>query len=210
LLAQLALERRTITGDALYCQRTLCRQIRAAGGDYLVLVKENQPTLLADIQTLFDQPPPGEVFRSVVETSRGHGRHESRRLWAATALAAYLEWPGVQQVGKVERVVRQGSRTSDETRYFVTSHGPATTAEQLLQMVRGHWGIENRLHYVRDVTLGEDASRIRSGAAPQVMAALRNAVINLLRHGGATNIAARLRAIGWSGSALTLLGLTSP
>jgi predicted transposase YbfD/YdcC len=207
LLAQLALVSRTVTGDALYCQRTLCRQILAAGGDYLVVVKENQPTLLADIQTLFDQPPPGEVFSSVVQTSRGHGRHEIRRLWASTALAAYLDWPGVQQVGKVERRVQQGNRSSGETRYFVTSHGPATTAEQLLRMVRGHWGIENRLHYVRDVTLGEDASRIRSGAAPQVMAVLRNAVLNLLRQAGSTNVAARLRAIGWSGTALALLGV---
>ncbi len=78
----------------------------------------------------------------------------------------------------------------------------------MLTLARGHWGIENRLHYVRDVTLGEDASRVRTGAAPQVLAALRNAVLALLRATGATNIAATLRDITWRGTALALLGLT--
>ena len=79
----------------------------------------------------------------------------------------------------------------------------------MLALARGHWGIENRLHYVRDVTLGEDACRVRSDAAPQVLAALRNVVLTLLRAAGHTNIAAALRAIAWRGSALALLGLAT-
>ena len=199
-----------MTGDALYCQRMLCRQIRAAGGDYLVLVKENQPTLLADIRTLFDTPPPGERFAATTRIEQGHGRHETRRLWASAALAGYLDWPDVGQVGKVERTVTRAGRAGGETRYFITSLGPGVGPERLLALVRGHWGIENRLHYVRDVTLGEDASRVRSGAAPQVMAILRNSVLNLLRHYRSANIAASLRAVAWHRSALALLGLHHP
>lgn len=198
-----------MTGDALYCQRAVCQQIRAAQGDYLVLVKENQPTLLADITTLFDEPPPGEVFATATHTDHGHGRQEVRRLWASAALAGYLDWPDAAQVGKVERVVTTKGAVSGETRYFVTSLGPAVGPAQLLAHVRGHWGIENRLHYVRDVSMGEDASRVRTGAAPQVLAAVRNAVLNLLRHTGTANVAASFRAIGWQGSALALLGLAN-
>ena len=89
--------------------------------------------------------------------------------------------------------------------------GGETGPGKLLEYVRGHWGIENRLHYVRDVTLGEDASQVRTGAAPQVMAALRNVVLGLLRSGGETNIAAAIRRIGWApGQALAILGLANP
>jgi hypothetical protein len=85
-----------------------------------------------------------------------------------------------------------------EIHYKVTSLAPEQAgAEDLLRVGRGHWAIENRLHYVRDVTLGEDASRIRSGSAPQAMAALRNTVLSVLRLAGATNCAAGLRAFGW-------------
>lgn len=207
LLATLPLAGRTVTGDALYCQRTLCRQIRAAGGHYLVQVKENQPTLLDDIRTLFDRPPPGEHFAMAQQRDRGHGRCETRQLWLSSALAGYLDWPDARQVGKVERRVEGDRRTRGETRYVVTSLGPEVAADQILALVRGHWSIENRLHYVRDVTMGEDASRVRTGAAPQVLAAFRSAALNLLRHQGATNIAAARRALAWQHSALTLLGL---
>ena len=84
-------------------------------------------------------------------------------------------------------------------------------APALLGHARGHWGIENRLHYVRDVTFGEDASQVRSAAAPEVLAALRNAVVGLLRNAGWDNIAAALRHTAWTpGAALELLGLPSP
>ena len=95
-----------------------------------------------------------------------------------------------------------------QVRYCITRLDPSVTPATLLRHVRGHWCIENRLHYVRDVTLGEDASQVRSGAAPQVMAALRNSILALLRHAGWTNIAAALRHIAWQpGAALLLLGI---
>jgi len=115
-------------------------------------------------------------------------------LKATTALSQYLDWPGVSQVGQVESVVEQDGTVSHEIRYFITSvpRGLADAA-QLLTWGRGHWSIENRSHYVRDVTFGEDASRIRKGSGPEVMAALRNAAIGFFRATGATNIAETIR-----------------
>jgi hypothetical protein len=101
----------------------------------------------------------------------------------------------VGQVCRVERVVKGGGKERREVAYAITSVGPeGAGAAELLGWWRGHWGIENRLHWVRDVTFGEDGSRIRTDAAPQVMAALRNAAVSLLRLLGATNIAEALRA----------------
>jgi predicted transposase YbfD/YdcC len=206
LLARLPLAGRVVTADALHCQRETCRQIRDAGGDYLVLVEANQPTLYADIQTVFDEPPPGERFAFVEQRDRHGDRREVRRLWASTALTGYLDWPGVQQVGKVERRVGQHGAVVHQTRYFITSLAPALGAARLLALKRGHWQIENRLHYVRDVSLGEDASRVRTAAAPQVLAALRNVVLNLLRHAEVTAIKATIRQFGWERTALHFLG----
>ncbi len=208
LLDRLPLAGRVVTGDALYCQREVCQQIRDRGGHYVFIVKENQPTLFADIALLFAEPPPGEVFA----TARQHGQHgdrqEVRQLWASTALHEYLDWPGVQTVCKIERVVTQQGKETGETRYAITSLGESVGAPVLLRYIRGHWGIENRLHWVRDVTLGEDASQVRTGSAPEVMAALRNVVLALLWNAGCTNIAAGLRQNGWqSGAGLRLLGI---
>jgi predicted transposase YbfD/YdcC len=207
VLALLPLHGQIVTADALHCQPALCRQIQAAGADYLIIVKENQPQLYADIALLFAQPPPGEHFATIRRADRHGDRTEVRQLWASAALTGYLTWPGVAQVCKVERVVqRKGCRTQ-EVRYAITSLATASAA-RLLHLVRGHWGIENRLHYVRDVTFGEDASRIRTRSAPQVMAALRNAVLGLLRQHGWENIAAALRHYAWQPTAaLRLLGL---
>jgi predicted transposase YbfD/YdcC len=208
LLGQVALEGRVVTGDALYCQRKLCQQILAAGGDYLVVVKANQPDLYEDLAVLFAVPPPGEAFATAVQYDKGHGRREVRRLWASTALAGYLNWPGAQQACKLERTVAQRGKRTQEVRYLLTSRGPqAASAAALLRLRRGHWGIENRLHWVRDLTLGEDASQVRTGAAPEVLAALRNTVLAVLRQTGSINIAASLREIGWRNCrALQLLG----
>ena len=118
-----------------------------------------------------------------------------RTIRTTTRLNDYLDWPDVGQVCRIERVVKKGGVETREVAYAITSAGPEWAgAAELLGWWRGHWGIENRLHWVRDVTMGEDASRIRTGAAPQVMAALRNAAVGLLRLLDATNIAEALRA----------------
>jgi len=131
---------------------------------------------------------------TVTTLNKGHGRRERRTLKATTALNEYLDWPGVAQVGQVESEVVKDGKTTHETRYFITSVSRAVAdAAQLLKWARGHWSIENRSHYVRDVTMSEDSSRIRKRSGPQVMAALRNATIGFLRTMGQANIAESLR-----------------
>src|SRR5262245_40534626 len=131
-----------------------------------------------------------EAQDTATTLDKGHGRLERRRLTATTALNEYLDWPGVAQVGQIESVVEQDGKVSHETHYFITSVSrDLGGAGPLLAWGRGHRSIENRSHYVRDVTFGEDASRIRKGSGPEIIAALRNAAIGFFRITGATNIA---------------------
>ena len=119
---------------------------------------------------------------------------ETRAIRTTTRLNGYLDWPDVGQVCRLERVVRRDGKETREVEYAITSAGPEwADAATLLGWWRGHWGIENRVHWVRDVTLGEDKSRIRTKAAPQALAGLRNAAISLLRLSGLSNIAEALR-----------------
>jgi hypothetical protein len=138
-----------------------------------------------------------EAIDRATSLDKGHGRCERRTLRATTALNEYLDWPVVGQVGQVESVVTRDGKTTREVRSFITSAPRSEAgAATLLKWARGHWSIENRSHHVRDVSMEEDASRIRKGSGPQVMAALRNAAIGFLRLTGATNIAAALRRNG--------------
>jgi predicted transposase YbfD/YdcC len=194
-----------ITGDALFTQRNLCRKIVKRKGHYLFIVKGNQPELQWAIQYLFEKPAKEFYFKAAEHWSRHGNRLEVRRLWASTALNNYLDWPGLRQVLKVEREVEKTGQKESQVRYAITSLGPETGARRLLNLVRGHWAIENKLFRVRDVTLGEDASQIRKGSAPEVMAALRNTVLALYRRSGATNIAAAIRENGWQHQGPTLL-----
>lgn len=127
---------------------------------------------------------------------KGHGRIERRTLTSTTVLNGYLDWPGVQQVCRIERERRIGAKRELETTCYITSL-PRTTAgpEDLLTLARDHWGaIENGLHWVRDEVLGEDRSTIFRGHAPQNLAALRNAALNWQRAGGINTISATLRS----------------
>lgn len=126
-------------------------------------------------------------------TNKGHGRVEYRRLRSSPRLREYLDWPGVEQVCVLERVRRIGGAEHRETVLAVTSLAPErASAARLLELARGHWGIENRLHWVRDVVLGEDACRVRGGGA-QILAGLRNAALRLLHKNGLSRIASALR-----------------
>ena len=210
MLNALDLRGQVVTGDAQFCQRALCTQIVAAGGDYFFVVKENQPTLLDDLSVLFADPPWDDPVSADLRSGCGHGREELRLLRCSAALVGYTDWPGLGAVCMVQRVVtRQGRTTYDES-YAVTSLTPAhASAAHLQQLWRGHWGIENRLHWVRDVTFGEDLCQVRTGSGPQGLAAVRNLVIGVLRRAGHTNVAAALRTYaGRPEEALTLLGIT--
>ena len=218
LIARIDWRGRVLTGDALFCQRTLCGQVCDAGGDYLAIVKENQPQLLRAIATLFASRAdialraaslPAWDMREATTEERGHGRHERRRVTASTELNDYLDWPGVGQVLMIERVWWERGERHAAVRYGITSLPPAVAdAARLLALVRGHWQIENGLHYVKDVTLGEDRSPIHKGHGPSVMAILRDTVVSVLHRAGWRTIAERLRYYsGHPKEALALLGI---
>lgn len=128
------------------------------------------------------------------KANKGHGRVEYRRLRSSPRLRDYLDWPGVEQVGVIERVRKAGGTEHRETVFAITSLTPAeASAERRLGLARGHWGIENEVHWVKDVVLGEDACRVRSGDGPQVLSGLRNAALRLLHGSGLCQVAAALR-----------------
>jgi predicted transposase YbfD/YdcC len=202
-----------ITMDAGLTHRRLATQILAQGGDYLMVVKRNQRQLYDELGWFFDTPPLpcDRPWRTVRTVNKGHGRLETRQLTCTDDLDDYVRWPGVQQVLKreSERVTLKTGELSRAVTFGMTSLGAGVgTPEVLARLWRGHWTIENRRHYVRDVTLGEDACQVHSGQAPQALAALRNAVISLLRWAGWHNIAAGLRHYSTSvHDALTLIGV---
>ena len=194
LLPVLPLARRVCTADALHTQTAFMRIVHEQQADTVLLVKENQPTLLADLVTYFADP--AARYTQAETWDRHRGRTEVRRLKASTELTAYLAptWPYVAQVGQLTRTITAQGQTRQEMVYLITSLSPTQASPfRLLELVRGHWSIENSLHYVRDVTFGEDRSKIRTGTAPQVMAALRNLAITLIHRAGFTQIAATRR-----------------
>lgn len=210
---------RVVSGDALYCQKALCRQLRAAGADYLFTVKGNQPSLRQALVLLFTDPPPGETFLTAQTVDTHGGRLERRQLRASATLSAYLQAAGWSDAGlvlEVESWVRwprhPARAVRHQVRYFLSSLPPTIPPEEALRRVRTHWHIENRLHWPRDVTLGEDACQVRSGHAPQGLSALRNTVVGLLHRHGVPNLAATLRTHAWSPptALLRLLGLSLP
>lgn len=198
LLAQLDLTGVVVTGDAMQTQRALSIQIVEAGGDYLWFVKDNQPTLRQDIERLFAPeviaPSCGPVpddFTTARTVEQQHGRLDERVITVSSLLKDYTPWPYLEQVFKLERSVTDGlGRMHHDVRYGVTSL-PAHVADagRLLQIARAEWGIENGLHYRRDVSLQEDHSQMRRGRAPHILATLNNTVVSVAGYHGVTNLA---------------------
>jgi len=212
LLRHLVLEGRIVTMDALLTQRQIAQQIVDAGGDYGMVVKENQPQLLDDIETVFALAPiSGEQRTAAATLDLGHGRIEQRGLQTSNVLAGYSDWPGLAQVFRLERqvIVKKTGEVREEVVTGVTSLAPErAAAARLLALVRGQWHIEHQSPWVRDVTFDEDRSQVRCGNIPQVMAALRNTVIGLMRWAGHTNIAAACRRFAAQPrAALHLIGI---
>lgn len=199
LLRRLDWHGRVLTGDALFCQRSLSKQVVDSGGDYLFIVKGNQPRLYEDIRLLFDPPAdldmPLEDRRAARTVDHGHGRHyDTRVLVASTDLVGYSDWPHLAQVFSLERTWREKGKAKREVRFGVTSlPKEVADAERLLALTRGHWRIENSDHYVKDVTLGEDRSLVHLGNGPSVLAMLRDLALSLLHRAGYRAIASRLR-----------------
>ena len=211
ILRQLVLKDRVVTMDALLTQRYIAQTIVDEGGDYVMTVKENQPQLRADIELIFTLPPVGDRQETARTVDIGHGRIEQRNLTTSEALVGYSDWPGLAQVFELGRHVidQKTGKERVEVVYGVTSLSPQrATPARLLELVRGQWQIENKSHWVRDVTFDEDHSQVRCGNIPQVMAALRNTAIGLLRWAGHTNIAAACRQLAAQPvQALALIGI---
>lgn len=183
LLTPMLVQGRIVTADAMHTQRTCCADIHRFGGYYVLLAKANQPTLEEDLRLFFNEPPfDCRDWRLAHTCSKGHGRVERRELIASTELNEWLAttWPGVEQVFCIQRTSsRQGQRHT-QTVYGITNLSPMqASAARLLELVRRHWRVENRLHWRRDVTLGEDHCQVRKGEAPLVLAALNNVVLAL-------------------------------
>jgi predicted transposase YbfD/YdcC len=206
LLADLDLAGVIVTADALHTKRDAAKFLVVdKHAHYVLTVKGNQPTLHTQLRAL----PWREVPVLDRTRDRGHGRVETRSLKVVTV--AGLAFPHATQALQITRRIRdlQQRRWRTKVVYAVTDL-PAVKASpaQLADLLRGHWRIENGLHYVRDVTYAEDASRIRTGTAPRAMATLRNLAIGVLRLAGITNIAAGLRHTGRHPvRPLTLLGI---
>ena len=204
LLEGLDLHGTVTTMDALLTQRTLAQHILDQHGHYLMVVKENQPALYAAIELLVRVPPPPaetDHLDQVTTVEKGHGRLETRTLERSCAVNDVVDWPGVGQVLRrtCQRIRLKTGEVSEEVSYGITSLGwQEAGAAEVEALWRGHWGIENKVHYVRDVTLGEDAGQVHVGQAPHALAALRNGILNLLRNQGVASIADALRHYGAS------------
>jgi predicted transposase YbfD/YdcC len=197
-----------VTVDALHCQRDHVAYLAERGADWILTVKANQPTLHHQLAAL----PWRAVPDATRDTDRGHGRREIRTLKILTVQAG-IGFPHAAQALQIRRRrhrLDQPKRFTTETVYAITNlRVHQAKPAQLAAWIRRHWHIENKVHWVRDVTYDEDRSQIRTGTGPQVMAALRNAAIGALRVTGVTNIAAANRYHARnSNRPLALLGIT--
>ncbi len=178
-----------VTADALHAQRSHADYLARRGAHYLLTVKRNQPGLHAQLTAL----PWHDVPVAYTKAERGHGRTERRTL-KITSVAAGLAFPCAAQAIKIVRRRKVKGKWSAGTCYAVTSlRITQASPAQLAAIIRGHWGIEDRLHWARDIDFDEDRSQVRTASGPHIMASLRNLVITILRLAGTTSIAAALR-----------------
>jgi predicted transposase YbfD/YdcC len=189
LLDRIDITGAVITADALHAQRDHATYLARRGAQYLLIVKRNQPGLHAQLAAL----PWRDVPVAYTKRERGHGRTERRTL-KVTSVAKGLAFPHAAQAIQIVRRRKVKGKWSRETCYAVTSLTVTQASHaQLAAIIRGHWGIEDRLHWVRDMDFDEDRSQIRTATGPRIMASLRNLVITILRLSGAASIAAALR-----------------
>lgn len=198
LLSQVELRGKVVLADALHTQRKLCQQVGDAQGYYLLMVKDNQPTLYHDIETLFTSPtlyPHLLDFQTEDKTNKGHGRIEHRTLTALSLLPGEIDWPYITQVFRLENTFTflrkdQVVRTEHKVRYGLTSlTRPQANAQRLLLLKRKYWQIETGLHYRRDVTFHEDATRMSHPHATRNLTTVHNTILSLFTRLGCRNAA---------------------
>jgi predicted transposase YbfD/YdcC len=196
LLELLDLHGALVTIDAMGCQKAIAAKIVDGGGDYVLTVKDNQPTLLADVKACFDRAARADfanVEHDSYETQeRGHGREELRHYQIITdpEFASRPEWKGLRVIGMCYSECVRQSKTSQEVRYFIGSR--KAKAKVYGNTLRGHWGIENRLHWHLDVTFGEDQNRVSKRHGAENLAVLRRVALSLLKqHSSKRSIACK-------------------
>ena len=213
LLETLALDGLLVTGDAMHAHQGTAQVILDRGGDYLLALKANRPAMLREVEAFFADPP--EPLDAFMTTDADHGRIETRRhrvthsvdwLFSDRRYAGEPRLPGLATLACVEATRTEAGRTSRSTRYYISS--ATLTPESFARAVRGHWAIENSLHWVLDVTFDEDRARNRRDHGPENLAILRRLTLNLLnRARPKMSVARKRKRAGWSDAfARTIIG----
>jgi len=182
LLQALHLKGLLVSIDAMGCQKRIAEQITKQKGDYLLMVKGNQPSLLAAIEAAFIGGHAAENVDRLAHTEKSHGRILSQiaSVLPSEGTVKVADWPQCKTIGRIDSIRVVGGKESElERRYYISSR--KLSATELTQAVRGHWGIENRLHWILDVSFGEDGSTFYKDNAPQNLSLLRKIVLNLIR-----------------------------
>ena len=206
LLAMLSLQGTIVTTDALNCQRAIAQQIIDQGGDYVLALKGNQGGVHDDVVAYLDDPA-STVTSAKPLVDADHGRIETRTAMVSTDidwLQDDHDWPGLAAIGKVTRSRETAGKTTTETAYYLLS--TALPAERFNEVVRSHWGVENRLHWRLDVVMNEDHDRARLGNGPQNLAVLRHLAMNIMQKDPAKgSLRGKLKRAGWDNAYLATL-----
>ena len=188
---------RILTADAGIGYKGWCALVHIFGGYYQIVIKNNHPAVRRDLIAFFENDKiDRSEFQYHKETNKGHGRQEVREIWTSTQMNEHFkdEWAGIAQVFMIKRTVMEKGEERVEIVYGMTSlPRKKADAKRLLDLNRKHWSIENRLHYRRDVTLGEDASQVRVKGAPEVLAALNGGILAIMDFLGVKNVAKQMR-----------------
>lgn len=180
LLEWLDLKGAVISIDAMGCQKEIAKRIIKGGGDYIFSLKGNQSTLHEDVVTYFENPDKCGYFEHV---DKGHGRIEKRKCHVSYDIdwlkKRHKRWTNLESIIMIESTREIKNRTECEKRFYISSC--EEKPERILHCIRSHWSIENSLHWVLDMSFGEDQSRIRKGNAPENMAIIRHFALNLIR-----------------------------
>jgi predicted transposase YbfD/YdcC len=198
LLTPSFIKNRIFTLDAMHTQTELCAKIDRFGGAYVLVAKDNQPTLAQDLSLFFDAPPFDWCWQQAQTWDKAHGRLEHRHIICSPDLNAWFakRWRGVAQVFRLQRTTTllKTGKVRKQTVYGISNLSVSKApAMRMLALNRGHWGIENRLHWRRDVTLGEDGCQTRTGVAPAILACLNSAILSLMDRLGVSNVARQAR-----------------